>query len=74
MGLKPSSLDEIESEDEVEIADDLPYGGEREINGAMLEMMADLGDHDLCDAAWIPAKEQRKLDARKKGMISITRC
>jgi hypothetical protein len=51
----------------VEIEDDLPYGGARELNGAMVDMMLDLGDYDERDLDWLPPKEQRKLEARKKG-------
>jgi len=51
----------------VEIEDDLPYGGARELNSAMVDMMLDLGDYDERDLDWLPPKEQRKLEARKKG-------
>ena len=51
----------------MEIEDDLPYGGARELNGAMVDMMLDLGDYDERDLDWLPPKEQRKLEARKKG-------
>jgi len=66
-GLKPSRLDGCASDGEVEIEDDLPYGGARELNGAMVDMMLDLGDYDERDLDWLPPKEQRKLEARKKG-------
>jgi hypothetical protein len=51
----------------VEIKDDLPYGGARELNGMMVDMMLNLGDYDECDLDRLPPKEQRKLEARKKG-------
>ena len=51
----------------MEIEDDLLYGGVKEVNGAIVNMMLNLGDYDKCDAEWLPPKEQRKLKARKKG-------
>ena len=51
----------------VKIKDDLPYGGVREVNGAMVDMMLNLGDYDKHNVEWLPPKEQRKLEARKKG-------
>jgi hypothetical protein len=66
-GLKPSRLDGCASDGEVEIKDDLPYGGARELNSAMVDMMLNLGDYDERDLDWLPPKEQRKLEARKKG-------
>jgi hypothetical protein len=66
-GLKPSKHDGCASDGEVEIEDDLPYGGAREVNGAMVDMMLDLGNYDERDVEWLPPKEQRKLEARKKG-------
>jgi len=66
-GLKPLKHDGCALDGEVEIKDDLPYGGAREVNGMMVDMMLDLGDYDDCDIEWLPPKEQRKLEARKKG-------
>ncbi len=66
-GLKPSQLDGRASDGEVEIEDDLPYGGAKELNGTMIDMMLDLGNYDKRDGEWLPPKEQKKLVARKKG-------
>ena len=66
-GLKPSEHDGCVLDGEVEIDDDLPYGGAREVNGAMVDMMLDLGNYDERDVKWLPPKQQRKLEARKKG-------
>jgi hypothetical protein len=66
-GLKPSKRDGRASDGEVEIKDDLPYGGKKEVNGAMVDMMLELDDYDDRDIEWLPPKEQRKLEARKKG-------
>ena len=66
-GLKPSQLDGRASDGEVEIEDDLPYEGAKELNGVMIDMMLDLGDYDKCDREWLPPKEWKKLVARKKG-------
>jgi hypothetical protein len=32
--------------------------------------MIELGDCDECDMEWLPAKERRKVEARKKGMLA----
>jgi hypothetical protein len=66
-GMKPSKCNGHMSDGEVKIEDDLLYGGVKEVNGAMVDMMLDLGDYDKHDAEWLPPKEQRKLKARKKG-------
>ncbi len=65
--MKPSKCDGHASDGEVEIKDDLPYGGAKEVNSTMVDMMLDLGNYDECDAEWLPPKEQRRLEARKKG-------
>jgi hypothetical protein len=65
--LKPSKCDGCALDGEVEIEDNLTYGGAREVNGVMVDMMLDLGDYDKRDIEWLPPKEQRKLEARKKG-------
>jgi hypothetical protein len=68
MGLKPQLLlNDLASDGEVEIKEDLPYGGEREVNGAMVDMMVELSDCDEYDTEWLPAKEWWRLEARKKG-------
>src|SRR6266851_7341532 len=66
-GMKPSKRDGHALDGEVEIEDNLPYGGAKEVNSAMVDMMLDLGDYDERDAEWLPPKEQRRLEARKKG-------
>ena len=71
-GMKPSRLDGCASDGEVEIEDDLPHGGAKELNSAMIDMMLDLGDYDERDNEWLPPKERIKLEARKKG-ISVLR-
>jgi hypothetical protein len=65
--MKPSKHDGHVSDGKVEIEDDLPYGGAKEVNGAMVDMMLNLGDYDKHNAEWLPPKKQRKLEARKKG-------
>ena len=37
------------------------------MNGVMIDMMLNLGDYDECDREWLPPKERKKLEARKKG-------
>ena len=66
-GMKPSKCDGHTLDGEVEIKDNLPYGGALEVNSAMVDMMVDLGDYDEHNAKWLPPKEQRRLEARKKG-------
>jgi hypothetical protein len=79
-GLKPMPLDEValnEASDEValdeegEIESDVPYGAEKEVNGPMINMMVELGDCDERNMEWLPAKEQKKVMARKKGAVSF---
>jgi hypothetical protein len=73
-GLKPSEVDGQASDDEVEIEGDLPYGGDKEVNSMMVDMMVELGDCDEHDKEWLPEKERKKLDARKKGNVSFLGC
>jgi hypothetical protein len=65
--LKPLQLDGHASDGEIEIEDDLPYRGAKELNGVMIDMMLNLGDYDERDGEWLPPKEWKKLEARKKG-------
>jgi len=55
----------------VKVEEDLPYGGAREVNSAMIDMMIELGDFDEHDGEWLPAKEQLRLEAKKKGIVSF---
>jgi hypothetical protein len=66
-GLRPSPQDDWGSDGEMETKEDVPDGGAREVNGAMIDMMIGLDDYDERDAEWLPAKEQWRLEARKKG-------
>jgi len=72
MGLKPLPLPEDgdTSDDEGEIKDNLPYGADKEVNGTMINMMVELGDHDERDVEWLLAKEWKIIKARKKGVVS----
>jgi hypothetical protein len=74
-GLKPTPLDEAALDEEVsdeegEIEDDLPYGADKEVNSGMVDMMLELGDCNEDDMEWLPAKERKKVDARKRGIVS----
>jgi hypothetical protein len=69
--LKPSPLDDRASDADIEMEDDLPYGADIELSGTMVDMMVDLDDGDTRDSEWLPLREQRKLDARKTGLISF---
>jgi hypothetical protein len=70
-GLKPSEMDGCASDADVEMEDELPPGGEEEVNAAMVELMIKLEGCDERDEEWLPPKEKRKVMARKKGMISF---
>jgi hypothetical protein len=65
-------LDGCALDDEVEIKDNLPHGGVKELNSIMIDMMLNLGNYDEHDNEWLPPKERIKLEARKKG-ISVLR-
>ena len=64
-GMKPSQGDDGASDKELELEDDLPYGGMIEVSHPMVKMMATLGDDDK----WLPWSEQKKKDARITGEI-----
>ncbi len=70
--MKPLWLDGCALDGEVEIEDDLPYGGVKELNSAMIDMMLDLGNYNEHNNKWLPPKEWNKLEAGKKG-ISVLR-
>jgi len=65
VGMKPSQGDDGASDGELELEDDLPYGGAIEVSRPMVKMMAALGDNDK----WLPWSEQKKKDARITGEI-----
>jgi hypothetical protein len=69
-GLKPSELDGYASDGDLMMGNDLPSDAENEAVDLMVEMMRDLDDNDPHDTEWLPAYEQRKLEARKTGMLS----
>jgi hypothetical protein len=46
VGLKPLALDDYASYADIEVEDVLPYGAESEMNGKMIDMMADLDNHN----------------------------
>jgi len=70
-GLKPSALDDCASDADVEMEGSVPYGAESEVSGVMVDMMAGLDDCDAQDMDWLPPREQRMLDARKRGTQSV---
>jgi len=65
--LKPLQLDGRALDSEVEIKDDLPYRGAKELNSTIIDMMLDLSDYNEYDREWLLPKEWKKLEARKKG-------
>jgi hypothetical protein len=70
-GLKPSASDDRGSDADIELEDDLPYGADEDVRGAMLDLMIELEDSDARDTEWLPPREQQKLAARKTGDISF---
>ena len=64
-GMKPSRLDDFASDGELELEDELPYGGTIKENDPMVNIMADLGDN----GEWLPWNEWVKKDARITGKI-----
>ena len=70
-GLKPSELDGCALDAGVEMENELPPGGEEEVNTAMVDLMIDLEGSDEQDEEWLPPREKTKLMARKKGMVSF---
>jgi hypothetical protein len=71
VGLKPSPLDGCASEGEITMEEDLPYGARKEVVSSMVNMIVNLDDLDPHNLEWLPAYEQRKLEARKKGLSSF---
>ena len=68
IGLKPLQQDNWGPDGEMQVEEDLPYGGAREVNSAIIDMMIELSDYDNeCDGEWLPVKEQSRLKAKKKG-------
>ncbi len=67
VGLRPSPQDNWGSDGEMETKENVPDGGAREVNAAMIDMMIELDNYDEDDAKWLPAKEQWRLEARQKG-------
>jgi hypothetical protein len=66
--LKPSLLDKKASDGEDDIEGDLPYGGVKEVNSMMINMMVELSDCDEGDMEWLSASQQKKVEAKKKGI------
>jgi len=64
-GMKPLQGDDGTSNGELELEDNLPYGGAIEVSHPMVKMMAALGDNDK----WLPWSEQKKKDTRITGEI-----
>jgi hypothetical protein len=66
--LKPSEKDDCASDADIEVEDDLPPGGDEEVSAAMVNMIVDLEERE--DGEWLPPRLRKKIEARKKGMIS----
>jgi hypothetical protein len=48
--MKPLWLDDFALDEKLKMEDELPYGGEVEVNDPMVNMMANLGDN----GKWLP--------------------
>lgn len=70
-GMKPSPLDDDVSEDEegFDLDKPLPMDGDAEVHESMVDMFESLEGDDPRDFDWLPAKERKKIQARKTGMI-----
>jgi len=55
VGLKVAALDKKASDGEDDIEGDLPYGGVKEVNSMMIDMMVELSDCDEGDMEWLSA-------------------
>jgi hypothetical protein len=66
--LKPSKEDGDASDGDVVIEDDLPYGAAFQVNDNLVDMLVET--EDARDLDWLPPKEQKRLEMRKKGEIS----
>jgi hypothetical protein len=64
-------LDEEASDGEDDIEGDLPYGGAKEVNSMMIDVMVELSNCDEGDMEWLPASQWKKVEARKKGIVSF---
>ncbi len=71
MGSKLSPQDNWGPDSEVEVEEVLSYGGAREMNSAMIDMIIELGDFDEHDGKWLLVKERLRLEAKKKGIVSF---
>jgi hypothetical protein len=71
--MKPSHWHGHGSDDEVdlEFEEDLPYGADKVVNNAMVNLMWNLNDDDPCNINWIPPAMSRP-ELVTKGMISLT--
>ena len=56
-GMKALQLDDCALDEELEMEDELPYGGANEVNSRMVNMLVDLEEHDAWDDEWLPLKE-----------------
>ena len=66
--MKPSERDDCASDANIEMEDDLPPGGDKEVSTAMVNMMVDLEERE--DGEWLPPRLRKKIKARKIGIIS----
>ena len=66
--MKPLERDDLASDASIEVEDDLPPGGDKEVSAAMVNMMVDLEEHE--DGEWLPPRLHKRVKARKKGIIS----
>jgi hypothetical protein len=73
VGMKPSRQHGHGSDDEVdlEFEEDLPYGANKAVNNAMVNLMWNLNDDDPRDVNWLPPAMHRP-EPGTKGMISLT--
>jgi hypothetical protein len=66
--LKPSERDDCALDANIEMEDDLPPGGDKEVSTAIVNMMVNLEEHK--DGEWLPPRLRKRIKARKIGIIS----
>ena len=71
-GLKPLQSDGNESDDDIKVEDMLLEEANKEIQGAMVDLMVKLEDCDPRDFEWLPPKLWKRVVPKKIGMISFT--
>ena len=68
-GLKPLQSDGNESDDNIKVKNMLLDEVNKEIQGAMVDLMVELEDCDPWDFEWLPPKLQKRVVPKKIGTV-----